>query len=474
MTSAQATPEGDDVDPIKINWTGDARTKFKTRKVRARVDDGVESGELVMSTLDRLKTRVVVKTEREAEALENMLETQARTRYTWTTDAHQKAYRRVLEELRDGMSARGWGDHGDEPQTDFDDKHDLLDAVDEVVVDHDAAEIVTDSGTITVEESIDVMPARVGDPDGVIVDGELVATADVDEVRPATDDATFVCSDCENVVRSPVPVSKCVECGGDLSLEGDADENDEQADQHADDQGGDVFVLLACSKTKNDGELPAREKYDGDLFKKSKQYAETIDAPYAILSGKYGVLEPDDVIDDYDVSVYDRDADKWGDEARSGLDDLRLEQYDELRIFAGKAYREPIDQYLDALDADVSVPLDGASGIGPMLADMNDLLDELDDGDRDDQGEKADDDGDADPVDEPGVEIDERVDTLESVGLSGREAQVVARKEQGKTHSEIADEIEKSKSTVDEYSRRAGKKIEKARALVGATDVFDD
>jgi predicted transcriptional regulator len=425
MTSAQATP--DDVDPIKINWTGDARTKFKTRSVRARVDDGVESGELTMATLDRLKTRVVVETEREAEALEVMLENQARAKYTWTTEAHTKAYWRVLDELRNGMRARDWGDHGGDARSDFDDKHDLIDAIDEVVVDHDAAEIATDDGTLTVEHTIDVMPARMGEPDGVIVDGEHVATDDVDEVRPATDD--------------------------------DRDDQGDQADQHADNQGGDVFVLLACSKTKNDGELPAREKYDGALFKKSKQYAETIDAPYAILSGKYGVLEADDVIDDYDVSVYDRDSDEWGDEVRSGLDEIALEQYNELRIFAGKAYREPIEKYLDDLDVDVTVPLDGASGIGPMLADMNDLLDGLDDGDRDD---------------EQGVEIDERVDTLKSVGLSGREAQVVARKEQGLTHEEIADEIEPSESSVDEYSRRAGKKIEKACALVNATDVFDE
>lgn len=29
--------------PVKINWNGDARSKFKSRKVRARVDKLVET-----------------------------------------------------------------------------------------------------------------------------------------------------------------------------------------------------------------------------------------------------------------------------------------------------------------------------------------------------------------------------------------------------------------------------------------------
>lgn len=64
------------------------------------------------------------------------------------------------------------------------------------------------------------------------------------------------------------------------------------------------------------------------------------------------------------------------------------------------------------------------------------------------------------------ADVDERVETLETAGLSGREAEVTAWKEQGLTHAEIAEKIGKSKSSVDEYSRRAGKKLEKARALI--------
>lgn len=71
------------------------------------------------------------------------------------------------------------------------------------------------------------------------------------------------------------------------------------------------------------------------------------------------------------------------------------------------------------------------------------------------------------------VDVSGRIASLEDAGLSGREAQVTAWKEQGLTHEAIADEIGASKSTVDEYSRRAARKLEKARALVAtAGDVY--
>jgi DNA-binding CsgD family transcriptional regulator len=70
--------------------------------------------------------------------------------------------------------------------------------------------------------------------------------------------------------------------------------------------------------------------------------------------------------------------------------------------------------------------------------------------------------------------VEQRAGELEDVGLSGREAQVVARKEQGLTHEEIADEIEPSESSVDEYSRRARRKIRDARKLVDEmTDLYE-
>lgn len=65
-------------------------------------------------------------------------------------------------------------------------------------------------------------------------------------------------------------------------------------------------------------------------------------------------------------------------------------------------------------------------------------------------------------------ESENRRETLEESGLSGREAEVVAAKDQGLTHAEIADELDLPKSTVDEYSRRARSKFNDARNLIDA------
>lgn len=432
-----------------------------------------------------------------------------------------------------------------------------------------------------------------------IVDGD--ADLDLDEPDAG---ATFECPDCGNRTEDVnMPIRSCVHCGGDL--EAATDEDESFFVEYDDDRRDDVLVLAACSSMKaadedddvdEDDELPAREMYRGTMFKKTVEYADAINAPYAILSGKYGVLMPDDVIPHYDVSVYDRDADEWGKQVVAGagmigpqgLRALRLKTFDEVIVFTGKAYREPIEHYFDALateshdHVDVRVPLADVSGIGDMLSDMNDLLGELE---GDDVEQKPADDP-ADPNDEydllrdstkttdvdylPGigrdtatvftkihsssvfeiasaayhvgnpnpnrnhspdwverhanrlrqygaalptdqaleslleavrqvaekrghdpselaideiehgyelendaVDVSGRVASLEDAGLSGREAQVTAWKEQGYTHEAIADEIGASKSTVDEYSRRAARKLEKARTLLATVgDVY--
>lgn len=110
---ADETETETDAEPIRIRWQGDARQKFKGRKVQARKDDGNTEGERAYDTLDRAKTRVVVRTQAEARALENMLYTMTRTEYSWTTGHHKNAFKRVLSNLRDGMAERGWNDETD-------------------------------------------------------------------------------------------------------------------------------------------------------------------------------------------------------------------------------------------------------------------------------------------------------------------------------------------------------------------------
>lgn len=71
------------------------------------------------------------------------------------------------------------------------------------------------------------------------------------------------------------------------------------------------------------------------------------------------------------------------------------------------------------------------------------------------------------PERRPGMDYRERAEQLaDETTLSRRESEVMALKEEGRSHAEIAEELGLAKSTVDEYSRRINDRIQRARATV--------
>ncbi len=75
------------------------------------------------------------------------------------------------------------------------------------------------------------------------------------------------------------------------------------------------LIVISCGKAKvwdrdpDRRSVPARDAYTGSLFRLCRRYAES-QAPEAwvILSAKYGLLRPNELIDDYDVTITDPDA----------------------------------------------------------------------------------------------------------------------------------------------------------------------
>lgn len=61
-------------------------------------------------------------------------------------------------------------------------------------------------------------------------------------------------------------------------------------------------------------------------------------------------------------------------------------------------------------------------------------------------------------------------DLQERTVLKRREADVYALKEQGYSHGQIADLLDLSKSTVDEYSRRINDRVKRAKETVAILD----
>lgn len=309
-------------EPIKIQWTGDARQKFKTRKVRARYDDGNKEGERAYATLDRLKTRVVVETRAEAEALKDLLKTQRRAGYRWQTKQHKKSYTRVLDELTEAMQ-----ELDDSPEQDDDD-----DTADDQDDDQPAAEFV-------------------GAPEGRAT-GFRYETPDGDavEIRKTGRESARVLNGAENLtddVREAIARDR-----GILNFDTDADavaaDGGDDADQ--DDEKSRPFPELDDQDDDRARLFPDDDQDDSD----------DQDEPE---------VDPDDVVEPTEPD----------DIAQYILDGLDRQDPTELREIA--EYADALADYRDAqIEAEAPTPEDP-----DRLADAVDELDQVDSSDDDQQ-----------------------------------------------------------------------------------------
>ncbi len=64
------------------------------------------------------------------------------------------------------------------------------------------------------------------------------------------------------------------------------------------------ILILSCSGKKSaDERCSASGLYRGEIFMKGKTIAATHSVPYWILSAKYGIIMPEDIIDNYDQKL---------------------------------------------------------------------------------------------------------------------------------------------------------------------------
>ena len=130
--------------------------------------------------------------------------------------------------------------------------------------------------------------------------------------------------------------------------------------------------LVSCGKAKRDRAAPARALYTSTLFRKASAYAaDTYDGWY-ILSAKYHLLEPGQVISPYDLSLKELDADRRRLWARKVCSQLR-ERYPpdrapgpEFYLHAGADYSELLADCLRAHGYAAHIPLAGY-GLGQRL-----------------------------------------------------------------------------------------------------------
>ena len=103
-------------------------------------------------------------------------------------------------------------------------------------------------------------------------------------------------------------------------------------------------ILLGCVKTKRASSAPAKELYISPLWNKRRRYAEMSGKPWMILSAEHGLLDPDTVIEPYDVALAARDRNyclEWSrrvyEELRRTFGSLTRKTFE---IHAGAAYFE--------------------------------------------------------------------------------------------------------------------------------------
>jgi len=133
-----------------------------------------------------------------------------------------------------------------------------------------------------------------------------------------------------------------------------------------------MIVFLSCTKSKNKGEYKAKDLYSSPLFKKSYQYAKSLNPDNIyILSAKYGLLELDDIISDYEETLNsksDRHIKQWSYNVCKQLESKGVCYNEDIIFLTGENYHK----YIKLKFRNKKIPLQGLA-LGQRLQRLNQL-----------------------------------------------------------------------------------------------------
>ena len=105
-----------------------------------------------------------------------------------------------------------------------------------------------------------------------------------------------------------------------------------------------ILLVISCSKGKLEHPAPAKDFYTGQLFKALKKLATQNQWGLRVLSGKLGLIAPNDMIEPYDQKLQDNRDDI---ERVQALTLPKLEtlipDYDKIIVLMSKNYRRVIE-----------------------------------------------------------------------------------------------------------------------------------
>ena len=122
-----------------------------------------------------------------------------------------------------------------------------------------------------------------------------------------------------------------------------------------------AIYLVSCVKTKLPHPAPAKKLYTSDWFHKARTYVEASGQPWFILSAKYGMLDPDTIVDPYELTLKRMKAAErreWAERVEARIGTLPATR--RFVVLAGDAYRSLLMPALARL-APVEVPMEGLS-----------------------------------------------------------------------------------------------------------------
>ena len=122
-----------------------------------------------------------------------------------------------------------------------------------------------------------------------------------------------------------------------------------------------TIALVSCVAQKLDRPARARDLYISTLFRSLRRYAEAHADAWFILSAKYGLVDPNEVIEPYELTFNTMGTQArraWAARVREALTP-KLPPGCAVILLAGQRYREYIEPWLCDRGHSVSIPLEG-------------------------------------------------------------------------------------------------------------------
>ena len=129
------------------------------------------------------------------------------------------------------------------------------------------------------------------------------------------------------------------------------------------------LCLVACVSVKRPVPSRARDLYASPWFRKARACVEAVGCPWYILSAKYGLLDPNSMIDPYNQTLKTMPVNRRRAWASGVMEQLapRLAGVGSVAFLAGSAYREFLGRELRGRGLTIYVPM-GGMGIGRQLS----------------------------------------------------------------------------------------------------------